>query len=101
MTLGIPQTKKIDSRTTKPRAEKVPRDFNSDLQAKFEGREKTIPLRYRKLFSKSVRGLVSSKTAIRAFCQSCVGYEDLPESVAACTAQLCPLYNLRPYQGKK
>lgn len=54
-------------------------------------RDPGIPAKWRRLYEKGRRG--SAKTAIRAMCGMCVGWEGA--EVDRCTATGCPLYNLR------
>lgn len=92
--------KKIDSSTRNHRKPSTWEDPRVDLDSKIEARIKSVPIKHRGLFIKAVKKQVSSKRAIRAFCQSCMGYEDLPTSVRECTALTCPLWTFRPYQEK-
>ncbi len=46
------------------------------------------------------RGWNGSKAAaLKAFCQECIGYEN--DAIRNCTAPLCPLYEVRPFQTRK
>ncbi|MEI7836727.1 MAG: hypothetical protein WCK05_10000 [Planctomycetota bacterium] len=40
----------------------------------------------------------SPTNAIKAFCQMCVGWQDMAENIRGCTDPACPLYANRPYQ---
>ncbi len=56
-----------------------------------------VPVRGRPLFMRSVAGTCSPRQAIKAKCQSCVGYEDSTERIRYCSSYLCPLWSFRPY----
>ena len=55
-----------------------------------------MPGRYLGLFLKAAVKDVSALKAIKAKCQSCVGYEDTTTRIAECTSHLCPLWAYRP-----
>lgn len=54
----------------------------------------------KKLLRRAILGTCSPRSAIKAFCQSCVGYEDIVESVGKCAATACALHAFRPYRDK-
>ena len=56
-----------------------------------------MPSSYRPLYLKAVLGKASPRNAIKAQCLECIGWER--REVAACTAEACPLWAYRPYQG--
>ena len=51
---------------------------------------------YRKVTERALEGKCSPRSAIKAFCLHCVGYERAV--VTNCTSFGCPLYAFRPYQ---
>jgi hypothetical protein len=55
-----------------------------------------IPSMYRKLTERAFAGTASPRMAIRAKCLACVGH--IRADVTNCTAILCELHPLRPYQ---
>jgi hypothetical protein len=55
-----------------------------------------IPSSARKTYREACEG--SKSQAVKAQCQVCSGYER--KTVAECTAEKCPLWNVRPYQAK-
>jgi hypothetical protein len=57
-----------------------------------EKRLSAVPPRYRRLYEAAWVGR-SRKSAIRAFCLECVGWQ--PSEVRRCTARTCPLYEFR------
>lgn len=61
----------------------------------------SVPSRYWDLYIKASNGTASPKKAIKAMCQHCVGYEDVPSRVGGCTVSKCPLWAYRPYQETK
>jgi len=67
-------------------------DPAADLDAARRKRLAQIPARQRPIFLRAWAGK-SRKTAIRAFCLECFGYESA--EVNRCTAPACPLYPYR------
>jgi hypothetical protein len=59
------------------------------------------PSLYQGRLVKALAGECSTKQAIVAHCQQCVGYEDVKARVGGCTAFGCPLHFHRPHQEKK
>lgn len=57
--------------------------------------EKRLPLLKRVLLKQA-----SPRSAIKAMCQQCLGYEDVQKGIRDCTAKACPIYAYRPYQAK-
>lgn len=74
------------------------RVLESTITTKQAKRAMGVPESRKKLFLRSLSGDCSPRSAIKAFCQSCVGYEDLPRAVKECTADACPLFAYRPYR---
>lgn len=61
-------------------------------------RAKQVPSARFPSWAKSVLGIASPRAAIKARCEDCVGYEQLPESIRSCTAVACPTWAYRPHQ---
>lgn len=61
-------------------------------------RYEIIPSRYQYSWLKCVTGNHSARKCIKAKCEECVGYEQVIERVANCSAESCPLFIHRPYQ---
>jgi hypothetical protein len=55
-----------------------------------------MPIASRKTYLKVTTGKAAPRTAIKAFCAECVGWERA--AVRECTAPACPLWMYRPYQ---
>ena len=53
---------------------------------------------YRTIMQKAYDGTAAPRSAIKAQCLACVGYERL--MVIHCTGFSCPLWAYRPYQNK-
>ena len=43
----------------------------------------------------------SMKAALQAFCIECQGFDDARAGIRDCTAYACPLWEYRPYQGRR
>lgn len=70
------------------------------LAKKAELREKRLeemPNVCRGTYESAMQGK-SRKTAVKAFCQECMGWESYQIEIRGCTAQACPLYEYRPYK---
>jgi hypothetical protein len=52
---------------------------------------------YRQIMVKAYSGDASPRSAIKAQCLHCVGYDR--EAVTHCTGYSCPLWAFRPYQN--
>ena len=50
---------------------------------------------------KALLGEASSNMAIRAKCESCVGYEEVAARVGDCRSRSCELWTYRPYQDQQ
>lgn len=61
-------------------------------------RLETAPISARGILARSYTGKSSPRGCIKAFCLECVGFDRA--AVTTCTAYACPLWNIRPYQGK-
>lgn len=61
-------------------------------------RVNAVPKKHQKLYRRALMGTASHRGTIKAFCQQCMGWSDLPDSVRDCTARACPSYAKRPYQ---
>lgn len=57
-----------------------------------------VPLLRRDLFLRAAKGEASPRQAIKAMCQQCVCYENMPEAIRDCPSTRCPLWAYRPYQ---
>ena len=53
-----------------------------------------------KTFERAYSGK-SRPSGVKAFCIECQGCEDPSETVRACAAYACPLWEYRPYQGRR
>lgn len=56
------------------------------------GMGRDIPIKYKKQYQEAMKGR-SRKTAMQAFCNECVGYNN--KEVKNCTDIGCPLYPFR------
>jgi len=61
-------------------------------------RLRTLPESKVKLFERVYTGKTAPRTAIKAFCNECLGFMAI--DIRNCTAPACPLYEFRPYQVK-
>lgn len=59
---------------------------------------KYVPKRWRGSFESAHAQDLPPRGAIKAKCQSCVGFDDVIDRVRGCTAFKCPLWCYRPYQ---
>jgi len=57
-----------------------------------------VPLAYATGLSKALTGLGSAKSAIKAKCHECVGYDETKERISKCSNKRCALLAYRPYQ---
>lgn len=57
-----------------------------------------VPLTYVTGLVRAQDGSVSAKSAIKAKCHECVGYEDVKERISGCKVSRCPLLAYRPYK---
>lgn len=71
-----------------------------DVKEQIRIRQGEIPESARKTFERSVLGEGSPRQAIKAHCQTCMGYDDMVAGIRDCAARLCPLWAYRPYQEK-
>lgn len=53
---------------------------------------------YRPLMLKAYQGTASPRSAIKARCLDCVGFDR--GSITHCTGYSCPLWDYRPYQNR-
>lgn len=78
----------------------IPERLNSLLkQDDLNRRMNSIPLNLRNRAYGALTGEISAKQRIRAMCESCVGWEDVKNSVGDCRSPMCPLFEIRPYQS--
>jgi len=64
--------------------------------AKRAARLESAPISTQGLLARCWAGKASPRSAIKAFCLECVGFDR--SAVAECTAYACPLWRYRPYQ---
>ena len=57
-----------------------------------------VPISRRKLFERVYSGKASPRSAIKAFCQQCLNFNE--NDIRTCTAPACPLFEYRPYRVK-
>jgi hypothetical protein len=57
-----------------------------------------MPQSRRGIYLRSAAGTAPPRTAIKAFCLECMGWQR--EEVRLCTATACPLWLYRPYRGQ-
>lgn len=69
------------------------------IAAKRAGRIATAPQSFRKVLKQAMSGKCSPRTAVKAFCAECNGFER--EAIRDCTSYACPLWNFRPYRITK
>lgn len=73
------------------------RKFKRDIPPEaYSTRLKTMPERYKPLYFTVISSAGSPKSAIKAFCLECVGWN--PDEVRNCQGYACPLYMHRPYK---
>lgn len=66
------------------------------INAKRAKRIQTAPVSARKALARSYSQKCSPRSAIKAFCLECVGFDR--KAITECTAPACPLWNFRPFQ---
>lgn len=74
------------------------REAGKARQSLFEKASADVPVKVRGIFDRSWAGAASPRTAIKAKCQECTGYEDMVQRIGQCTAYKCPLWAYRPFQ---
>lgn len=85
------------------RARGTPKPRSSILAAKtihgegFETRLRQMPVSMRDTYRRAMSGK-SRKAAVKAFCQECMGWENVATAIRYCTSPACPLYPYRPYR---
>lgn len=57
----------------------------------------TVPMKLQGFQRKALHGQLTSKQAIKACCQECVGFEDYKTRIIGCASFRCPLHKYRPY----
>lgn len=84
------QGRKVNRRRAKPeRAVDVKNEMAKVIAS--------VPALRRASYERAVTGKATASGAIRAKCQECVGFEDIPDRVGGCTTYRCPLWSYRPY----
>lgn len=61
----------------------------------------TVPNLWRRAYKSALDGALSPRSAIKAKCYECVGYEDAIFRVTNCTTFTCPLWAYRPINKSK
>lgn len=63
----------------------------------------TVPERAKNVYKRALEGLATPKNVIRAKCNECCGFEDVPKRIWECRVFTCPLwaYRQQPYKDKK
>ena len=62
---------------------------------------KEIPKGFQANYRKALTGR-GYKAGVTAFCQECQGFDDkVPEAIAGCLVEDCPLWRCRPYQNRR
>jgi hypothetical protein len=71
-----------------------------DQQIKTETQRysESIPSKFRPNYLKATSSTGGKAASIKAKCLECMGYEDGPNRVRACSTVTCPLWRVRPYQ---
>ena len=70
--------------------------LNGKIIARRARRIETAPQSFRKLLTQAMSGKCSPRTAIKAQCAECNGFDR--QAITNCTAYACPLWHFRPYQ---
>ena len=70
--------------------------LSEKIAAKRARRIETAPESFRKLLTQAMSGKCSPRTAIKAQCAECNGFDR--QAISECTAFACPLWSFRPYQ---
>jgi hypothetical protein len=71
---------------------------NAPREAACQKRMEAAAPMFRPVLAKAYSGQASPRTAIKAFCLECVGYDR--KAITDCTAPACPLWLYRPYQNE-
>lgn len=79
----------------------APANASASLDPRQENRVRGAPESLRRLLRRVFEGKASPRSAIKSFCQSCMGFEDYKAGIRGCTALACPLWAYRPYQERK
>jgi len=62
------------------------------------------PVKYRAAYLRALRGSLPPRGAIKVKCQECVCWQRTEggrDQIGGCEVRSCPLWSLRPYQGRK
>lgn len=70
--------------------------LSEQIATKRARRLETVPVSFRKVLTRAMSGKCSPRTAIKAQCADCNGFDR--QAIADCTAYACPLWHFRPYQ---
>lgn len=77
-------------------AEPQTASLSEKITATRDRRIETAPQSFRKLLTQAMAGKCSPRTAIKAQCAECVGFDR--QAITDCTSFACPLWNFRPFQ---
>jgi hypothetical protein len=61
------------------------------------------PVKYRRAYAKALKGTLPPRSAIKVKCLECVCWQRMEggtDQIGGCLVRSCPLWSLRPYQGK-
>ena len=70
--------------------------LSETIAARRARRIETAPESFRRLLTQALSGKCSPRTALKAQCAECVGFDR--QAITGCTAYACPLWYFRPYQ---
>ena len=73
--------------------------LSAKINAARKKRIETAPESFRGILKRALSGNCSPRTAIKAQCGECNGFDR--DGIRDCTAYACPLWNLRPYREEK
>jgi len=69
--------------------------LTQSMDQKRAERLRTIPISRRGVFERAYAAKAAPRSAIKAFCLECLGFDEA--EIRNCTAPACPLYEYRPY----
>lgn len=69
---------------------------SDQIAARRARRIETAPESFRRLLTQAMSGKCSPRTAIKAQCAECIGFDR--QAISGCRAYACPLWHFRPYQ---
>jgi hypothetical protein len=68
----------------------------NEIEAKRQARIQSAPESTRNILSRAIYGQASPRSAIKAHCLECNGFDR--QAITDCTGYACPLWHFRPYQ---